>query len=247
MIAHLTHVLTQVTQMAKQKKPTDHPVKPTGCRTAPDLAVVSPRAIGSNRPWTVFVWGMPPDHNSLEADRLMILWMMIDACGSMIDDWWRMADDWQFITKDEGWRMSHYGDDESLRWRRWRWTYTMSKHTVLQITHRLKRLPVRSCGFKKKTFDSSWHQLWASLGYDLLALSPQGTKLGCGEGGCGACTVTVAQFEENRVVHRAVEVSMFGGRFWNKHVRTQLELKSIRVVRVKTCKNNRSRGRMWMA
>ena len=35
-----------------------------------------------------------------------------------------------------------------------------------------------------------------------------GTKLGCGEGGCGACTVMVSAFESGKVVHRAVNACL---------------------------------------
>jgi len=35
-----------------------------------------------------------------------------------------------------------------------------------------------------------------------------GTKLGCGEGGCGACTVMVSHFKDGKVVHRAVNACL---------------------------------------
>ena len=35
-----------------------------------------------------------------------------------------------------------------------------------------------------------------------------GTKLGCGEGGCGACTITVSRSEQGVVVHRAVNACL---------------------------------------
>ncbi|PNH11767.1 Xanthine dehydrogenase [Tetrabaena socialis] len=35
-----------------------------------------------------------------------------------------------------------------------------------------------------------------------------GTKLGCGEGGCGACTVMLSHWEEGRVVHRSVNACL---------------------------------------
>eukprot|EP00232_Nephroselmis_pyriformis_P029241 CAMPEP_0182872950 /NCGR_PEP_ID=MMETSP0034_2-20130328/12031_1 /TAXON_ID=156128 /ORGANISM="Nephroselmis pyriformis, Strain CCMP717" /LENGTH=182 /DNA_ID=CAMNT_0025005571 /DNA_START=93 /DNA_END=637 /DNA_ORIENTATION=+ len=35
-----------------------------------------------------------------------------------------------------------------------------------------------------------------------------GTKLGCGEGGCGACTVMVSHFDGAKVVHRAVNACL---------------------------------------
>eukprot|EP00775_Hariotina_reticulata_P000680 gene680-978_t len=35
-----------------------------------------------------------------------------------------------------------------------------------------------------------------------------GTKLGCGEGGCGACTVMVSQWDGSKVQHRAVNACL---------------------------------------
>ena len=35
-----------------------------------------------------------------------------------------------------------------------------------------------------------------------------GTKLGCGEGGCGACTVMVSSWEGGSILHRAVNACL---------------------------------------
>lgn len=35
-----------------------------------------------------------------------------------------------------------------------------------------------------------------------------GTKLGCGEGGCGACTVMVSHWDGAKIVHRSVNACL---------------------------------------
>lgn len=41
-----------------------------------------------------------------------------------------------------------------------------------------------------------------------VGLELTGTKLGCGEGGCGACTVMVSAFQDGRIQHRAVNACL---------------------------------------
>lgn len=57
---------------------------------------------------------------------------------------------------------------------------------------------------------------WTLLDYLRAQHGLSGTKLGCGEGGCGACTVVLqckasepARREKRRVTHRAVNACLF--------------------------------------
>ena len=42
------------------------------------------------------------------------------------------------------------------------------------------------------------------LNYIRLNLKKTGTKEGCAEGGCGACTVVIGELEKNKIVYKAI-------------------------------------------
>lgn len=40
------------------------------------------------------------------------------------------------------------------------------------------------------------------------AVALTGTKLSCGEGGCGACTVMLSSYQEGRITHRSINACL---------------------------------------
>ncbi|XP_047530210.1 xanthine dehydrogenase-like [Vanessa atalanta] len=62
----------------------------------------------------------------------------------------------------------------------------------------------------KKVIESSPNPEWTLLWYLRKKLQLTGTKYGCGEGGCGACTVMISQYleHERRVNHMAVNACL---------------------------------------
>jgi xanthine dehydrogenase/oxidase len=50
---------------------------------------------------------------------------------------------------------------------------------------------------------------WVLLDWIRAQDSLKGTKLGCGEGGCGACTVVLQTLEDGRVRHLAVNACLY--------------------------------------
>lgn len=50
---------------------------------------------------------------------------------------------------------------------------------------------------------------WTLLDYIRSQSGLKGTKLGCGEGGCGACTVCIQTFQSGRIRHLAVNACLF--------------------------------------
>ena len=42
----------------------------------------------------------------------------------------------------------------------------------------------------------------------LAGIGLTGTKLGCGEGGCGACTVMVSSWEGDAILHRSINACL---------------------------------------
>ena len=50
---------------------------------------------------------------------------------------------------------------------------------------------------------------WTLLDFIRSQHGLKGTKLGCGEGGCGACTVVLQTLEKGKIRHRAVNACLF--------------------------------------
>ena len=65
----------------------------------------------------------------------------------------------------------------------------------------------------KKTVISNPNPHWTLLDYIRAQPNLKGTKLGCGEGGCGACTVVLQvadhQSEKRRIKHLSVNACLF--------------------------------------
>ncbi|CAG5113950.1 Oidioi.mRNA.OKI2018_I69.chr2.g8039.t1.cds [Oikopleura dioica] len=60
----------------------------------------------------------------------------------------------------------------------------------------------------KKVEDAKVDPEETLLYYLRNSLNLCGTKLGCGEGGCGACTVMVSHYKDGKVIHRAVNACL---------------------------------------
>lgn len=60
----------------------------------------------------------------------------------------------------------------------------------------------------KRVFDEKVDPEETLLYYLRNKLHLCGTKLGCGEGGCGACTVMVSNYSNGKVIHKAVNACL---------------------------------------